>query len=367
MNVAVLGAGNGGCTATADLSQRGFNVTLFESPEFEQNIKPIIKNGGVQFAGAIGTGLAQPKKVTTNIREAIADADLIMIVTPAFAHNILARKIAPYLRDQLVVVNPGHTGGAISFANTLKENGYAGKIRIGETMVLTYICRLVEPGNVRVFHVMKNLLFAAFPGKYTAELYDEFKKLYAAIVPGVNVLETGLTNLAAVMHPPGMLLNAGWIEFTKGQFKFYFEGITPSVGRVVQALDEERLRLMECVDLRPVPAMQWYFRQGCTPIDTNSVYDAFQAGGPDQNLKAPGSLDHRYVVEEVEYGLVPMASMGRMFHVPTPNMDALIRIASTASQRNFWAEGLTAEKLGIAGLSLQDLKYFLAEGKYDSP
>jgi opine dehydrogenase len=367
MNVAVLGAGNGGCAASADLSQRGFNVNLFESQEFEENIKPIIKRGAVEFAGAIGTGLAHLKMVTTNIREAIVDADLIMVVTPAFAHNILAKKLAPYLHNQPVVLNPGHTGGAISFARNLKENGFTGTIRIGETMVLTYICRLVEPGYVNVFHVMKNLLFSAFPSRYTDELYDAFKELYPAIVRGSNVLETGLTNLAAVMHSPGMLLNAGWIEYTKGGFKFYFEGITPSVARVVQALDEERLRLVEAVGLRPVPATQWYYRQGCTPIETNSVYEAFQAGGPDQYLKAPSTLDHRYVIEEVNYGLVPMASMGRMLLVPTPNMNALIRIASTTSQRNFWAEGLTTDKLGIAGLSLEQLNHFLEEGERHSP
>ena len=365
MNVAVIGAGNGGCAASADLTQRGFNVNLFESQEFGQNIRPITENNSVQFAGAIGTGLAHLKTVTTKIRDAIEDADLIMVVTPAFAHKILAKKIAPCLGNQPVVLNPGHTGGAISFARNLKESGFTGTIRIGETMVLTYICRLVEPGYVKIFHVMKNLLFSVFPSRYTDELFDAFKELYPAIVRGSNVLETGLSNLAAVMHPPGMLLNAGWIERTKGEFKFYFEGITPSVARVVQALDQERLGLLEAGGLIPVPAMQWYYRQGCTPIETNSVYEAFQAGGPDQYLKAPSSLDHRYVTEEVDYGLVPMASMGRMLHVPTPNMNALIRIASTTGQRNSWREGLTTEKLGVAGLSLENFKRFLEEGARD--
>ena len=363
MNVAVLGAGNGGCAASADLSQRGFNVNLFESQEFQQNIKPITERNGVQFAGAIGTGLAELHMATTNIREAIEDADLVMVVTPAFAHRILAKRIAPYLHNQPVVLNPGHTGGAISFAKTLKESGFTGEIKVGETMVLTYVCRLMEPGNVKVFHIMKSLLFSAFPSMYTDELYESFRELYPAIVRGTNVLETGLTNLAALMHPPGMLLNAGWIEYTKGGFKFYFEGITPSVARVVDALDAERLKLVQTIGLEPVPATQWYYRQGCTPIETNSFYEAFQAGGPDQNLKAPATLDHRYVIEEVNYGLVPIASIGRMLHVPTPNMDALIRIASTMSRTDFSAEGLTTEKLGIAGLSLKQLNHFVTEGQ----
>ena len=362
MNVAVLGAGNGGCAASADLSQRGFNVNLFESQDFEQNIRPIAERNAVQFEGAIGTGLAQLKTVTTNIREAVGDADLVMVVTPAFAHNILAKRIAPYLHDQPVILNPGHTGGAISFALALKDNGFKGTIRIGETMVLTYICRLLEPGHVKVFHVMKKLLFSAFPSRYTDELYDAFKELYPSIVRGRNALETGLTNLGAIMHSPGMLLNSGWIERTKGEFKFYFEGITPSVARVVQGLDDERLRLIEAVGLKPVPATEWYYLQGCTPLRTDSIYEAFQAGGPDQYLKAPSSLDHRYVVEEVNFGLVPMASIGRQLGVPTPNMNALITIASTVGHRNFWDEGLTTEKLGMAGLSLENLNRFLSEG-----
>jgi len=362
MNVAVLGAGNGGHAAAADLTMRGFNVNLYESPEFEENIKPIVKNGGVQFSGAAGEGFARLRKVTTNIKEAIEDVEIVMVVTPAFAHETLAKKCAPYLHGQPVVVNPGHTGGALAFARHLKEAGYAGDLRIGETMVLTYICRMTSPGQVKIFHVMKKLLFSAFPSRLKEEIYRDFRELYPAVVLGENVLDTSLTNLAAVMHPPGMLLNAGWIEFTKGAFKFYYEGITHSVARVAEALDSERLRIMQTLGLKPIPFTEWYYLQGCTPVQAKSVYEALQAGGPDQYLKAPGTLDHRYVNEEVNFGLVPIASLGRMFGVITPNIDALIGIASTMRHVDFWKEGLTAQKLGIAELSLEGLNQFLKDG-----
>lgn len=362
MNVAVLGAGNGGYASSADLSLRGFNVNLYESPEFEQNLKPIIERGGIEISGAAGTGFAKPKKVTTSIKEAIEDVDLIIVVTPAFAHKFLAKKCAPYLRNQAIVVNPGHTGGALEFAKTLKEEGFRGEIKIGETMVLTYICRIVGPGQVKVFHLMKKLLFAAFPSKHTDELYSMFKELYPAIVPGIHVLETGLTNLAAMFHPSGMLLNAGWIEFTKGAFKFYYEGITPSVARVVEALDQERLEIMKALRLKPIPFTEWYYLKGCTPIKTGSIYEAVQAYEAARSLRAPSGLNHRYVTENIGHGLVPIASIARMFNVPTPNADALIRIGSTINKIDFWKEGLTCEKLGIAGLSLEKLEQFLERG-----
>ena len=129
MNIAVLGAGNGGIASAADLSLRGFAVNLYESPEFEANLKPIRERGGIEIAGAAGNGFINPKKVTTNIQEAIEDVDLIIVVAPAYAHSILARKFAPYLQNQPVILNPGHTGGALEFARTLKEAGYSGKIR----------------------------------------------------------------------------------------------------------------------------------------------------------------------------------------------------------------------------------------------
>ena len=146
-------------------------------------------------------------------------------------------------------------------------------------MVLTYICRVTNPGQVKIFHVMKKLMFAGFPSREGDELYEMFKELYPAITLGKNVFDTGLTNLAAMFHPPGMLLNVGWIEYTKGAFKFYLEGITPSVARVVEAMDKERLEIMKVLELTPISFTEWYYLQGCTPVNVKSVYDSLQARG----------------------------------------------------------------------------------------
>ena len=68
-----------------------------------------------------------------------------------------------------------------------------------------------------------------------------------ALFPGAvaygSALEAGLSALNPVVHPPGVLMNAGRIERSRGEFWFYEEGVTPSVVNVIEAVDRERLAL----------------------------------------------------------------------------------------------------------------------------
>lgn len=43
--IAILGAGNGGCAAAADLTLRGYQVRLFSRSD--ATLLPIIKRGGI--------------------------------------------------------------------------------------------------------------------------------------------------------------------------------------------------------------------------------------------------------------------------------------------------------------------------------
>ena len=71
---------------------------------------------------------------------------------------------------------------------------------------------------------------------------------------------------------------------------------------------------------------------------------------------APDRLDHRYVAEDVPYGLVPLAELGRTAGIRTPVADALTTVASVALQRDYRAEGRTLEQMGLAGLSAEEIQ-----------
>lgn len=358
--IAVLGAGNGGQAVAADLSLAGYKVNIYNRSS--GRLDSIIKSGGIEISGDVIEGFAKLNKVTNNIKEAIEDVDLIVVVVPTTAHKFMAEACAPYLKEgQVIFLNPGHTGGALEFTKTLRDLGVNKNIKICESSSLTFICRLMGPAKVKVTYRSKGLLFSAFPAKYTSEFLDYINEVFPGLVPAVNVLETGLDNYNAILHPPGMLMNAGWIEHTKGNFYYYSEGITPSVGRVTEALDAERMSIAKTLGFKPSRYVEHAFKSGLSTVRDGSLYETIQAEEANRYIKVGDSLRDRFVEEDVGYGIVPMALIGDVLGVSTPIMGALINLASVANQVDYWKKGRTLEKMGIAGLSsIEELNRFVS-------
>ena len=361
--IAVLGAGNGGCAAAADLRLKGYEVRLYSRSE--STLQPIRERGGIEIVEAGARSFARPGLITSNMVEAVAGADLIMIAAPASAHLELAVSLAPHLKEgQIMFLNPGHTGGSLHVAAVLAAQGGAAKVRICETVTLTYICRLTGPARVEVYRRTNHLRCAAFPGKLTLELVGEMRKIYPSIVAAENVMETGLSNINAIMHPAGMLGNAGRIE-QGGDFCFYSEGITPAIARLISAVDRERLEIVKRLGLEPLGFVEIFYRAGLTSDKaraSGSVYRAIHESEPNRTTKSPASLDHRYLREDVGYGLVPMAEIGRLVGGETPVIDSLIALASELNEIQYRAEGLTLKRMGLEGVRREDLKSLLHEG-----
>jgi NAD/NADP octopine/nopaline dehydrogenase, alpha-helical domain. len=296
----------------------------------------------------------------------VQGVDLIVIATPAVGHEYLAKGLANYVGDgQRILLNPGHTGGSLHFANLLRQLGCKAQVQLCETVTLTYICRMPQPGRVEIYRRTTNLRCAALPGKHTEKLVREIQSVFPNVIAAANVLETGFSNINAIMHPAGMLGNAGWIEKTGGDFLYYREGITPSIGAWIDALDGERLEIVRALGLAPLRFVDIFHGAGLTTTDardSGSAYQAIHESEPNFTIKSPPSLDHRYIKEDVGYGLVPMAEIGKLLGIETPVMDALITLASLALGIDFRVEGLTLEKMGLAGVAPADLQRILIDG-----
>lgn len=362
--IAVLGAGNGGCAAAADLTLRGFEVRLYSRST--ATLEPILARAGIEIIEAGKQGFARPHKVTSDLAEAVSDADLIMITAPSVAHEFFGRSLAPHLKDhQILLLNGGHTGGGLHLASVLRTSGLKTQIRSCETVTLTYLCRLTGPARVEIFRRTTNLRCAAFPGKFTPEVVAEIREIYPNIVPAEDVLQTGLANINAIMHPAGMIGNAGWIERCEGNFYFYQEGITPAIAHLIAAVDRERLGIVRKLGHPPLSFVDIFYQAGLTSDSarsSGSVYRAIKESLPNQTIKSPSSLDHRYLKEDVGYGLVPMSEIARLVGVETPVIDALVTLASEINETDYRSEGLTLEKMGLAAVELNDLRALLYEG-----
>jgi opine dehydrogenase len=361
--VAILGAGHGGFAAAADLTHRGYSVRLHaRNPE---RFAALRERGGIEARGIV-QGHVPVSVTTTDVAEAVKGADLIMLVVPSVAHEPYARALAPALEaNQPVFLNPGHTGGGLHFLHELRKSGYRGPIKTCETVSLTYVTRMEGSATVGIYSYIKQLGFGALPGKHTDELYDLVKPLYPEIRKATSVIETALSNMNAVFHPPGMVMNAGWIEHTDGNFLFYKEGMTESIGRVTAAIDAERIAVAKALDVPHTTFLDSFFNAGLTTKearDSGNIARACKESAPNATIKSPASLDHRYMHEDVGYGLVPMAALGRLAGVPTPTVDSLVHIAGLLVGIDYAREGLTLEKLGLAGKTPAEVMKFVAEG-----
>ncbi len=362
--IAVLGAGNGGCAAAADLTLRGYEVRLFSRSD--ATLLPIIRQGGITLVEGGEEKFAAPYFHSSHIIPVIDRVDLIIVVAPAVAHDYLAQSMASHLQDgQRILLNPGHTGGSLHFANMLRRAGSKAIVRLCETVTLTYICRMLQPARVEIYRRTTNLRCAAFPARDTRELIADIQRIYPNVTAAKNVLETGLSNINAIMHPAGMLGNLGWIEKTRGDFLYYREGITPAIAAWIEGVDRERLEIVKRLGLAPAAFVEIFHQAGLTSEEaraSGSIYRAIHESEPNFKIKSPAGLDHRYLHEDVGYGLVPMAEIGRLLGVETPVMDSLITLASLANGINYSREGLTLDKMGLVNARAGDLSAILETG-----
>jgi opine dehydrogenase len=362
--VAILGAGNGGCATAADLTLRGFEVRLFSRSD--KTLLPIMKRGEITLVEDGAAKVAGLYFISPLIMPVVNGADLIVVAAPAVAHEYLARSLAPHLSDgQIILLNPGHTGGSLHFAHLLRSLGCRADFGLCETVTLTYICRMPGPARVEIYRRTTQLRCAAFPARRTAALIRDVAAVFPNIVAAANVMDTGFSNINAIMHPAGILGNAGWIEKSGGDFLYYREGITPAIAAWIEAVDRERLEIVKCLSLEPLRFVDIFYRSGLTSEDarsSGSVYRAINESEPNRSIKAPASLDHRYIREDVGYGLVPMVEIGRMFGVKTPVMHALITLASAALGADFLSTGLTLERMGLSETKPEKLQEVLQDG-----
>ncbi len=358
----VIGAGHGGKAMAAHLALMGFPVTLYNrTPE---NVAAIKARGGIELESFEGgpRGFARLTHVTSDMAEALAEADIVMVVVPSTAHADIARAAAPHLRNgQIVVLNPGRTGGALEFTKILRDSGCDADVTVAEAETLIYASRSEGPAQARIFSIKEAVPIAALPATRTPRVLEALAPAYPQFIDGVNVLYTGLNNMGAIFHPALTLLNAGRIESTGGNFQFYIEGVTPSVARVLEVLDRERVTVAAVLGIRARTALEW-LKMAYDATGAN-LYEAIHNQPGYHGIKAPPTLNHRYIFEDVPMSLVPIASFGQHYGVSVRGMDSIIRLASIIHRTDYWRRGRTLERIGIEGMSVSELTRYVLEGE----
>ncbi|MGQ9487946.1 MAG: NAD/NADP octopine/nopaline dehydrogenase family protein [Armatimonadota bacterium] len=361
---AVLGAGNGGLAMAAHLTLKGIHVRLWNrSPE---RLLPIQRSGYIQLVASaerddLPHGQARVEVVTSDIAEAVADARVLMVVVPATGHAEVAERLAPHLRDgHIIVLNPGRTGGALEALHVLQQHGVKADVIVAEAQTLLYASRALNPGQVQIFGIKNSVPVAAIPAYRTPEVVKALSVAYTEFVPGDNVMKTSMENIGAIFHPAVTVLNAARIESTHGDFEYYIDGITPSAAQILEQIDAERVAVAAAMGFNCMTAREWlYIAYGASG---KTLFEAIRANQGYYGIKAPPTVHHRYITEDVPMSLVPIASLGEMLGVPCPTIKAIIHLANLLHGCDYWQTGRTVESMGLAGLSLRELRLRILEG-----
>ncbi|MDH4179785.1 MAG: NAD/NADP octopine/nopaline dehydrogenase family protein, partial [Armatimonadota bacterium] len=326
---AVLGAGHGGLAMAGYLALKGFEVRLFNrTPD---RLEPIRRRGAIELIAHDGEeiprGSGPLKLATSDMKEAIGGADVIMVVVPATGHAWLAEEMAPHIKDgQIIVLNPGRTGGALEVHHIFRQKSIQADVIIAEAQTFLYASRAVNPAQVQIFRVKNSVPVAAIPAYRTPDVIKALSPAFSQFIPGDNVIKTGMDNIGAVFHPAVTVLNSARIESTRGDFEYYVDGITPSVAKVLEEIDKERVAVGAAMGFRCITAREWLYIAYDAVGQT--LHDAIRANRGYYGITGPPHLHHRYITEDVPMSLVPIASIGEMLGSPCPAIRTVIHIAT---------------------------------------
>ena len=363
LSFCVLGTGNSGQTFAADMALKGYAVNLAEVPAFESTLKAIDQRGGIQLSGDAGNGFAKMNMITTDLQRAIKGVDVIFIGGSAYAHEPFSKALIEDFEDgQYIIFTANY--GALRFRQWMQAAGIATGITPIETMSLLYATRALEPGVVSCIGVKNRLPCAALPAHRTEQFIAKISAAIPQMQAASNVWFTSGNNLNPIVHPPMVLFNAGRIEATLGKgWNLYADGATESVTKIMLEMDQERMAVLSAVCEDGI----------CFEDAFETLYSGYALGKKslsetlrqspihgDPTFEAPAAVDTRYLNEDLPFGLAPWSSVGRMWGIPTPTIDAVIQIASTMVGTDYFTEGLTVDDLGIAGMTSEEVKAMLA-------
>jgi len=356
--ITVVGGGHAGRGLAAYLSLQGYEVTLYNRTF--QNVAGIHQIGGLHVTGVI-EGFAPLHLVTDDMGAAIPGRDMILVTVPAHAHRWIAERMAPYLESgQLVLLMPGRTGGALEFSRVLSLMSCESKILLGEAQTYSFVSRTTGATSVHVSEIKNFVRVSAFPAIGNRRLLRHLRRLPLSFELADNVMETGLNNIGAMLHPAPTILSAGLLESRGGGYNHYRDAISPTVAHLIERMDAERVQVAEELSLSPVTLVEWlresYDATGST------LYECIRNVKAYENVGSPSNLHHRYVLEDVPTGLVPIAFLGRLVGVKTPTIDTVINMACHLYERSFWREGRNLVRLGLEGLTPTEVIEYVYTG-----
>jgi len=360
MKIAVLGGGNGSFAAAGDMALAGHEVRLWRRDRAAVEAHNAA-GGTIIVKDFRGRHEVKPALITHDVAAAVSSAELILCPTPATAQHDIARALASHLADGQVVFLPPGTFGSYIFAKSAHDAGNRANVAFAETGTLPWLTRKHGAHEVAITIRAKRLPTGVLP----LRLKDHALAVISRAFPGTiedcgDALSGALMNAGPIIHPPLIVMNAAPLEHFD-RWDIHQEGTQPAVRRVTDALDAERIAIREALGYGPphFPLANHYAREGEEWMYGRGSHDKLTGSGDWREHIV--LREHRYMLEDVRFGLSFLVSVGELAGVPTPLARAFLSIGSAISGEDFMATGRTLASLGLPS-DRRAIRKMLAEG-----
>ena len=335
MRITVIGAGNSGLAMAGQLAIAGHDVILWNRTE--KNIEKIMQTKVINMKGVI-EGKAVLKDATSDLSLALAEPEIIIITPPAFSHRELAIQFREYLQSEpLIILSPGRTCGAIEFSHYYNQGNNSNRPLITEAQTVIHTCRKLSEDLVHLYAIKSAVYLSGLGTVSNEEIYNRLPPdLKRNFQPADSMIQTSIGNVGMILHCAPLLLNSGRTEDQYSDYLYYHQGITPRIAEYLEAMDRERMQVALALDYKVESTSDWLARSYQSP--GNNLYEKFRTPMLIRNISS-ANLKHRYVFEDIPYGLVPLEALGHMFDIDMSYTGLIIDLGSKLMNENFRESG----------------------------
>ncbi|MDG2669582.1 NAD/NADP octopine/nopaline dehydrogenase family protein [Vibrio parahaemolyticus] len=364
--VSVIGSGNAGLTAAYHFTLNGANVCLYGAPGFDQPLTDIEDQGGIRALARFNdteltfAGFESCAKISRDLAETLAYADLLVLPVPSFAQEPLFIEMLPHLRDgQIIMLMPGNYGSLV--LNRIKnEQGYHDlDLTFVDAISIPWATRIVGPAQIAILGMKEFLPVASFPAERVDATIAALQPVMPLpLKPLRNVIEAGLENINFGGHPLLTTLNMGLLENFNGNFNYYKDCCSVSTAKAAAAMEAERLKVGRALGLELTPELK--AMNSLYDMDCQSVYEVNRTSETHGKLNsAPDSASNRYITEDAAYLLVPCYEFAQLLGIDTPIITSCLHIDNAYNETNYFEKGRTLKLMGLDNKSAQEIMDFV--------
>ena len=343
--VSIVGAGPAGFALAADLENCGTSVLVYSHPTHLRHAIDVVDRGCLKASGVI-EGSTNPR-VTFNMSEVVDFSTIIILTVPSTGQETVLQELKKFsLRQHTIIAVPGNLFSLVTDAEIGIEY-------ILETNLSPYSCRMDE-GELAVMGKKSRIFIAALQKDLSQAFNEKIQSIFPMELKWCsNVIEVCLSNVNGVFHPLMMLMNAGRIESTAGDFLVYRDGLTRSVANAILAVDGVRMRIGQAFGfpLRTVIEVS----NECYGQNFTDLVDLAQNSGPHNKLKAPSDMENRNISEDVPNLLVSWHDLAEKLGIDASPIKAVIILVGMATGIDYMKSGRNLRKLHLEDMSRGEL------------